>query len=692
MVNGSPIYFYKTKSLSNLRPSSLIAVKVDGEDFFSLYVTDKTGIPYPIKDETGGGGGGTITAIQNTDGNLEITGTTTKTINVSPSLLSLINSALQPGDNVSELSNDAGYITLADIPTFNPTDYDLEDFTNTSADPFARMSDISSSSFVTATHTVYVSKDGNDTNTGLTLDNLKLTIGSAITQATTLLGAGATGVRIEVLDGGTYVENVALPNFVALEAPAATFVGSIDMMVSTVNLNRHYASTPSYCLKMQNDATSSHGFYKVNILDGRGVDGTLVSKNCILKDVGKTVLFVEAHIIYVPENGIGVTSLDDGFAHIHLYISDLYLAGNNAIGINLTTFDANIIGYIDHILEIAAVTNTKAIVISNADAKGRFTIGEIVADIAYEVTAGSLYLNCSRIVGTQTGTPLFLTENSLNKKTDLTSTDPTHYPNVPAVVAGLGTKENTVTPGTTAQYYRGDKTFQTLDKTAVGLGNVDNTSDVNKPISTATQAVIDLIPVVDDNVFLTHYPVGGIITLNNYIGSVSNTTFSSNVANSNGLTKFQQFVTNKAITIDELYLSIQNNNTGASATATLYVYDDSNDGLPGVKLHQEISATNIFNTPNTIITFSNNFTLQPGVYWIGIHIRDLNLASSNPAFYFAALGGNVKGYQTAAITFTNNYQGVLGAAATVSDLTDNPTISVSSSTALSVPMLKIKLG
>lgn len=40
-------------------------------------------------------------------------------------------------------------------------------------------------------------------------------------------------------------------------------------------------------------------------------------------------------------------------------------------------------------------------------------------------------------------------------------------------------------PGTTAQYYRGDKSWQTLDKTAAGLGNVDNTSDANKPVSTA---------------------------------------------------------------------------------------------------------------------------------------------------------------------------------------------------------------
>jgi hypothetical protein len=60
-----------------------------------------------------------------------------------------------------------------------------------------------------------------------------------------------------------------------------------------------------------------------------------------------------------------------------------------------------------------------------------------------------------------------------------------------ATQTALNAKENTITAGTTSQYYRGDKTFQTLDKTAVGLGNVDNTSDLNKPISTATQTALD---------------------------------------------------------------------------------------------------------------------------------------------------------------------------------------------------------
>jgi hypothetical protein len=52
-------------------------------------------------------------------------------------------------------------------------------------------------------------------------------------------------------------------------------------------------------------------------------------------------------------------------------------------------------------------------------------------------------------------------------------------------------KENAIAAGTTGQYLRGDKTWQTLDKTAVGLNNVDNTSDVNKPVSTLQQTAIN---------------------------------------------------------------------------------------------------------------------------------------------------------------------------------------------------------
>jgi hypothetical protein len=55
----------------------------------------------------------------------------------------------------------------------------------------------------------------------------------------------------------------------------------------------------------------------------------------------------------------------------------------------------------------------------------------------------------------------------------------------------LGGKEPSVTSGTSAQYWRGDKSWQTLNSSAVGLGNVDNTSDLNKPVSTSAQTALN---------------------------------------------------------------------------------------------------------------------------------------------------------------------------------------------------------
>ncbi len=58
-----------------------------------------------------------------------------------------------------------------------------------------------------------------------------------------------------------------------------------------------------------------------------------------------------------------------------------------------------------------------------------------------------------------------------------------------AIAAGLAsTFEPPIAVGTTGQYWRGDKSWQTLDKAAVGLGSVDNTADSAKSVSYATTA------------------------------------------------------------------------------------------------------------------------------------------------------------------------------------------------------------
>lgn len=161
------------------------------------------------------------------------------------------------------------------------------------------------------------------------------------------------------------------------------------------------------------------------------------------------------------------------------------------------------------------------------------------------------------------GAPAKWQHQSLTKSdVGLGNVDNTSDANKPistATQTALNAKENTITAGTTAQYYRGDKTFQTLNSTAVGLGNVNNTSDANKPISTATQTALDRITTLFQDVSqlsttsttavtLTTFtvasaniPVGGVIRivgLAERTAGTSNTTVGLNI-NSAGARYFQ---------------------------------------------------------------------------------------------------------------------------------------------------------
>jgi len=77
--------------------------------------------------------------------------------------------------------------------------------------------------------------------------------------------------------------------------------------------------------------------------------------------------------------------------------------------------------------------------------------------------------------------------NKVSKASLLSGVATTTY-----VDAADATKEPIISSGTTSQYLRGDKSWQILNKTAVGLSNADNTSDANKPISMAMQSGLDL--------------------------------------------------------------------------------------------------------------------------------------------------------------------------------------------------------
>jgi hypothetical protein len=154
-------------------------------------------------------------------------------------------------------------------------------------------------------------------------------------------------------------------------------------------------------------------------------------------------------------------------------------------------------GKVDENAAITGATKTKI----TYDAKGLVTAGAdaTTADIAS--STDKRYVTDAQLVvvgntsGTNTGDNATNSQYSglaASKQDTLVSATNIKTINSTSLLgSGNVAVEPTITATTSADYYRGDKTFATLNKTAVALGNVDNTSDANKPVSTATQTALD---------------------------------------------------------------------------------------------------------------------------------------------------------------------------------------------------------
>jgi hypothetical protein len=142
------------------------------------------------------------------------------------------------------------------------------------------------------------------------------------------------------------------------------------------------------------------------------------------------------------------------------------------------------------------------------------------------------------------------------------------------------TYEPIITPGTISQYYRGDKTFQTLDKSTVGLGNVDNTSDSSKPISTATQTALDLKANKSEVVVL----VNKISTTYTVTGTTSETPFTSLMIPAN------TFSSGDRVTLDAMFLK-----TGGAGTTVSSFRISTSDSVSPIT-----NATLMAKTPTAI--------------------------------------------------------------------------------------------
>jgi len=481
MASTTEIKLFKADSILDVtEKNALYCIKSPTDTEFRIVVTDKFGNPINQKDNSGGGS----TNIVSNDNSIIITGTTTKNLQIASSLQTLINSALQNGSNISELFNDVGYITLADIPSFNPSGYDLSDFTNTSVDPFVKQSEVpivslpqtqiafgsntndvtSSSNFIYDGFILYSKGNGGATGWG----QVQFSVESSDSEAG--ISLKNTGV------GGKTFNIISTSN--------ASGIGGGKFSIAEASSSDEI---------FQYDSTTQE--YKLPKLSGNGDVIMFIDNN------GK--LYTGTIPSFDPNN-YDLSQFTNTDIDAFVRNSDLssYLLATDA-----ATIYEPLLGFIPY-----DASNPSGYI--NSSALTPYLTSSLAATTYYQIPTGTIsqYLRGDGSLATFPSIPS-VTPSALTKTDDTNVTlslggspNTALLQSVSLTLGWTGTlddsrissasnwnsKEPAISAGTTSQYFRGDKTFQTLDKIAVGLPNVDDTSDVNKPVSTAQATAIGL--------------------------------------------------------------------------------------------------------------------------------------------------------------------------------------------------------
>ena len=178
-----------------------------------------------------------------------------------------------------------------------------------------------------------------------------------------------------------------------------------------------------------------------------------------------------------PNDGTG-DKLNVAFGKINDNFTELYNGKENALPDG--SFDQVLRG--DRTFSELAIADIGALqsTLDNKVDEGDITTTGITQNGAGLLgrTTGSTAAAIQRLSSTQVKT--FLALDAVDNTSDLDK------PLSTAATTALSGKEPSLPTGGAGQYLRGDKTFQDLNKTAVGLSNVENTADKDKPVFTAT--------------------------------------------------------------------------------------------------------------------------------------------------------------------------------------------------------------
>lgn len=255
----------------------------------------------------------------------------------------------------------------------------------------------------------YVGKHGNDGNSGLNIEEALLTFGAAITKANAETPGAANRIVIRCFDDGIYTENLTCVQYVDIDAPSASLVGTITLADDIyVKLSHQTVSTGNTGLSKT--AGTGYSFVEIEDIDLEGnAIGLLCTSGYVnIKWKRMTV-----------ENGFGIGDLTAALEHIHVNGGDIYITGTGiAIG---RANSGTTVGKIDHIIDTGGGSGTGCAIISGEfdlsinriqdcsigiDVNGgvaNLQIEAIDCTTAYDVANGAtLNLFCNALSGAKT--------------------------------------------------------------------------------------------------------------------------------------------------------------------------------------------------------------------------------------------------------------------------------------------------
>ena len=251
------------------------------------------------------------------------------------------------------------------------------------------------------TRVLHVAKRGNDR-----VRHIYRTFGAALEQAAEFLPAVDNRVVIHCDDAGDYEEAVICQPYVDIDAPHASLIPAFHAglnMTVAVALEQHSSVR---LFGIRGAVGGSFGAVKANAGPSYlNVQEMTMGANTVgIVNLSIGQMLVEVRRLEVGAGSFAVGDATTSVGHIHLTAGDIYLAGDNAVGL-IVIGTGSIVTRFDHILELGTPSGTVGISVNTTSGYLSAVGTQIKADTAAGFTAGQFNLVCPFVTGALTGIP-----------------------------------------------------------------------------------------------------------------------------------------------------------------------------------------------------------------------------------------------------------------------------------------------